>query len=88
MLLEPALASSNDELAFEAARALAKTGGPADAEALRRAAASERVGTVKNALRGIELRGDPSLCEVAQVHREADEPLGPYARRAMEKLGC
>jgi hypothetical protein len=87
-LLEPALAADDDPLAFEAARALAATPGPEAEAALRRVAASGVPGAVKNAVRGIELRGDPSLCDALRPHLDAEEPIRSHARRAHDALDC
>jgi hypothetical protein len=87
-LLEGALSASDDALAFEAARGLARTVDPAAAEALRRGAASAEEGVVRNALRGIELRKDPALCDAVRPHLGAAEPIGTYAARARDALGC
>lgn len=87
-LLESALTAPDDELSFEAARGLSRTADPSAAEALRRASASGTESVVRNALRGIELRKDPSLCDAVMPHVGAPEPLGTYAARAKDALGC
>ena len=56
--------------------------------ALRAGAGATEPVTAKNALRGIELRGDPALCDAVRPHLTGVEPLATYARRAAEKLGC
>jgi len=86
--LERAMRSTDDELAYEAARALSKIPGPEAEAALRAGAGATEPVTAKNALRGIELRGDPALCDAVRPHLTGGEPLATYARRAAEKLGC
>ncbi|MBW2257049.1 MAG: hypothetical protein JRI25_20990, partial [Deltaproteobacteria bacterium] len=86
--LEAALDASDDRLAYEAARALARTSGEEAAAALRRGAASDLSGTVNASLRGIELRKDTTLCDAAKPHLGAEEPTGSYARRAWDAVGC
>jgi hypothetical protein len=65
--LEQALDAADDRLAYEAARALARTSGDEAAAALGRGAASERPGTVDASLRGIELRADAAGCTRSDV---------------------
>lgn len=86
--LEAALASSNDQLAFEAARALAGIEGEGSAAALRRGAASTVPGVARNALRGIGLRKDPGLCDAVRPRLADPDPIGTYARQASDALGC
>ena len=76
--------ASNDQLAFEAARALARTPDTAAGEALRRAAAGVAAGV---ALRGIETRADPSLCDAVAPHLDSED-VGVYAKRAWTACGC
>ena len=84
--LVAALSHDDDQLAFEAARALARTEGPEAAAALREAAGSDQQTAVRNALRGIAERGDPALCDAVTPHVGGE--LGFYADKAVEALGC
>lgn len=77
-----------DHLAYEAARALARTSGSQAADALRTAAVSADPGIAANALRGILLREDPDLCDAARRRTESPDPVGYHARKAVEGLGC
>lgn len=83
--LARALRASDDALAFEAARALAATNDATAVDALREAARGD---APSPAVRGIELRGDPALCDVVLPLRSAEDPTGAYARRAAAALGC
>ena len=86
--LEATLDARSEPLAFEGAKALAKTSGDEAGAALRRGAASEREGTVIASLCGIEIRADSSLCDAVRPHLEADEPIRAYALRVWGTLKC
>lgn len=86
--LQEAMGAGDDELAYEAARALARTSGEEAEAALRSGASSADTGTLRNALRGIEERGDPGLCDAVTPHLDAADPIGTYAARAAEALHC